>query len=293
MPDPTILITGATGQTGRAAVEQLIERGQPVRALVHRLDDRSDALVRLGAEVVQGDLLDVASLRPAMAGIRRAYLCLPFSDRLVEATANLILVAKEGVLDYVVDMSQIEVRDNHPSQSANQHWLSERLLEWAGIGVTHLRPSFFAENWPRLTAAGIAQDGKMYLPLGNGRHAAVTAADIARVAVACLLDPEPHLGQAYTVTGGQALSLAEMAATVGRVLGKPVEYVDIPYAAFAEGLRASGMPETLVQHLEHITQDHKDGYFAAVTDVVERVGGRPPQSWEAFVRDNAAAFVGA
>ena len=71
MSKPLILVTGATGKTGAPVVEQLIERGYPVRALVHRLDERSERLSELGAEVVQGDFLDLPSLEAAMKGAKR------------------------------------------------------------------------------------------------------------------------------------------------------------------------------------------------------------------------------
>ena len=74
MSKPLILVTGATGKTGAPVVEQLIERGYPVRALVHRLDERSKRLSELGAEVVQGDFLDLPSLEAAMKGVKSEFI---------------------------------------------------------------------------------------------------------------------------------------------------------------------------------------------------------------------------
>ena len=290
MTTPKILVTGAGGKTASYVVEQLIEEGFPVRALVRRLDERSDRLTSLGAEVVVGDFLDIESLRSAMAGLKRAYFCYPPADRLLEATTNFAIVAKEVDLEALVNMSQFEVRDAHPSHLANQHWLGESVLEWAGASVTHIRPTFFAEMTVILSGETIASDGKIYLPYGNGKHAPVAAEDIARVVVGVLKDPGPHAGKIYKVTGQKELSITEIAAIFTEVLGKPVEYVDIPLEAWQKALADLGLSPFLIQHLGHMAEDRKNGHFAGVTDVVQNVGGREPQSLEDFIRANAKAF---
>ncbi|MCH7768786.1 MAG: NmrA family NAD(P)-binding protein [Nitrospinae bacterium] len=290
MTTPKVLVTGAGGKTASYVVEQLIEEGFPVRALVRRLDERSDRLTSLGAEVVVGDFLDIESLRSAMAGLKRAYFCYPPADRLLEATTNFAIVAKEVSLEALVNMSQFEVRDAHPSHLANQHWLGERVLEWADVGVTHIRPTFFAEMSLILNGKTIASEGKMYLPYGDGKHAPVSAEDIARVVVGVLTNPGPHTGEIYKVTGPEDLSIAEIAEIFNTALGKPVEYVDIPLEVWQKALADLGLSPFLIQHLGHMAEDHKNGFFAGVTDVVHKVGGRQPQSLEDFIRANAQAF---
>ena len=290
MTTPKILVTGAGGKTASYVVEQLIEEGFPVRALVRRLDERSDRLTSLGAEVVVGDFLDIESLRSAMAGIKRAYFCYPPADRLLEATTNFAIVAKEVDLEALVNMSQFEVRDAHQSHLANQHWLGERVLEWSGLNVTHIRPTFFAEMSLILNAKTITSEGKMYLPYGDGKHAPVSAEDIARVVVGVLTNPGPHTGEIYKVTGPEDLSIAEIAEIFNTALGKPVEYVDIPLEVWQKALADLSLSPFLIQHLGHMAVDHKNGFFAGVTNVVHKVGGRQPQSLEDFIRANAKAF---
>lgn len=290
MTKPTILVTGATGKTGAHVVEQLIKIGFPVRALVHRRDERSARLTSLGAHVVEGDFLDAESLRAPLAGVKRAYFCYPVMDRLLEGTTNFALVAKEVGLEAIVNMSQIIAREGHPSPLTRQHWLAERVLDWAGIGATHIRPTFFAENPLMFNAAGIAGEGKLYQPHGDGRHAAVTSEDIARVVVGVLTDPGPHIGKVYKVTGPEALSQKEMAATFSRILGRPVEYVDLPLERWQKAMADAGLPPFAIAHLSYVSEDHKNGAFDQVTDVVRKVGGLPPRTFEDFVRDNAEAF---
>ncbi len=89
MTKPLILVTGATGKTGTPVIDQLVERGYPVRAFVHRLADRSSHLSDLGAEVVVGDFHDLASVRGALKGVDRVYFCYPpQGERLLEAAAQ-------------------------------------------------------------------------------------------------------------------------------------------------------------------------------------------------------------
>jgi uncharacterized protein YbjT (DUF2867 family) len=172
------LITGATGNTGAHTVRLLRERGLRVRALVHTLDDRAAGLRELGAEVVQGDLLDFPSLSAATSGVTAAYFNYPVAPGLVEATANFVQAASEAGVHAVVNMSQISARREATSNAARHHWLAERLLDRSALVTTHLRPTFFTfflnMFWIRDTDEGIYR-----MPFADGRFAPVDAADQA------------------------------------------------------------------------------------------------------------------
>ncbi len=289
---PLILVTGSTGKTGRPVVEQLLERGCPVRALVHRHDHRSERLEALGAEVVQGDLLDLGSVRAAMKGVRRVYFCYPPFDRLLEATTNVAVAARDAGVEGVVNMSQITAREHAPSPLTRHHWLAERILDWAGIGASHVNPTFFAEDLYLFTGQSIAAEGKMYLPFGEGRHAPVAAEDIARVVVGILEDPTPHGGKRYVVTGPRNMKVAEMAEIFSVELGKPIAYVNLPIEQWRQALSGKAeFPEFLANHLAAVAKDHQDGVFSAETDVVETIGGQAPQSLQDFIRTHRAKFT--
>ena len=118
---PRVLVLGSTGKTGAPAVALLLQRGYPVRALVHHKDERSEQLETLGAEIVQGDFLDLSSLRSAMKGVKRVYFCHPPKDGLLEATVNVALAARDEGVEAVVNMSQISAREGAASPLARQH----------------------------------------------------------------------------------------------------------------------------------------------------------------------------
>ena len=145
MTQTKFLITGATGATGGHAARQLLGKGQAVRVLAHRPDDRSEQLQKIGAEVVFGDFLDFDSVRAALNGVRRAYFCYPINPGLVQATAQFAQAAKEAGVEAIVNMSMISARSDATSNAARQQWLSERVFDWSGVPAVHLRPTLFAQ----------------------------------------------------------------------------------------------------------------------------------------------------
>ena len=292
MSKSLILVTGATGKTGSAVVRQLLDRGYPVRATVRKRDERADDLEALGAEVVVADFHDLRSMRGAMKGVGRVYFVYPPQGaQLVEATTIAATAARDAGVRGFVNMSQISAREDSDSPLARHHWLSEGILDWADVGAIHIRPTFFAEMLPILGAKTIATEGKLYLPYGDERHAPVAADDIARVVVGLLTDPEPHIGERYVLTGPKNLTVAEMASVLSEELGTAVEYVDLPLDVWGDAISGvEGLNEFAVTHLKAVAVDHQNGIFSGETDVVERIGGQPPQSLPEFIRENIDAF---
>ncbi|GAB3152904.1 NAD(P)H-binding protein [Amycolatopsis sp. NPDC004378] len=285
------LVTGAAGKTGRATIDLLLAGGHQVRAMVRRDDERSRALAAAGAEVVQADFLDLDGVTAALRGISGAYFCYPIREGLLEATAVFAQAATETGVRSVVGMSQISARRDARSNAARQHWLAERLLDRTPLLTTHLRPTFFAEwlpTWWELRAG----EGRLRLPFGDGRHAPIAAADQARVIAAVLTDPEPHDRAAYSLHGPVELDHHEIARAMAAALGLPVRYEPISVEEFTTAMTERGFPAHLVQHLGHVAIDYRNGVFAGTNDVVERIGGRAPQSVEQFVLAHKAAFAG-
>ena len=285
-----LLITGATGKTGGYAARLLLERGHRVRALVHRLDDRSAQLSDRGAEVIVGDLHSLADVRAAAEGARAAYFVHPISPGLVEATAKFAQAAHEAGVKSVVNMSQISARRNAASVAAQSHWLAERVLDWSPLAVTHLQPTFFAE-W--FTAFGWALDaaGVLHLPFADGRHAPITAEDQGRVIAAILESPDGHAGKTYPLYGAQEMNHYEIAEAISRATGRQVRYEPADIDAWAKDLQSHGYSQYLAQHLSSVAVDYRNGVFSGTNDIVARVGGKSPTTIEEFAAANRDAFV--
>ncbi len=306
-----VLVTGATGDTGRAAVDELLARGHEVRALAHGRDERSKALEDRGVEVVFGDLLDFEQVRDALKGVQRAYFVYPIRPGILQATAYFAQAAKEAGIDGIVNMSQKSARPDAKSHAATDHWLAERVFDWSGLTVAHIRPTYFAE-W-LLYIAPMIKAGLLHVPFGTGKHAPIAAEDQGRVIAGILDDPAPHKGKIYPLFGPVEYTYAETALVLGRVLGKPVEYKQISFDAFlgmlksgrqnaAEGASSRNLYGELggkserpgdsftVQHLKEVAIDHQNGVFEGTNDLVETLGGRPPMTLEAFIQKHRAAF---
>jgi NAD(P)H dehydrogenase (quinone) len=288
------LIIGSTGKTGQPVVKQTLIAGLNVRAVIRKDDDRSAALKAAGAETVIGDVHDIKSLRSLVQGVDRIYFAYPpHEDRLVEATANIAIAAKDEGVSHLINMSQLPAREGARSALTYQHWLSENIFDQADIGAIHIRPTFFMENLLLFSSQSISNEGKIYLPYGSRNHAPIAADDIARVVVALLQDPATHAGKRLTLTGPQNLSIAEMANIVGQQVGRAIEYVDLPAAQWRDILiKQVGLPKFLANHLHQVAIDHQHGVFDRQTDTVESITGIAPQPLVKFVRCHLAQFMG-
>ena len=289
--DPLFLITAATGNTGAPTAKILLDAGHRVRALVHRLDQRSEALAAAGAEIVEGDLLDFHAVSSAMAGVSAAYFCYPISTGgLLPGTAIYAQAASEAGVGAVVNMSQISARREAKSNAAQQHWIAERLLDRSAFMTTHVRPTFFAE-WIKWAWLRNDDDAVIQLPFGDGRHAPIAGADQANVIAAILENPAPHNRQIYPLVGAEELDHYAIADRVSDALGIPVRYEPVDIPTYAAALTAQGRTNHFVQHLSNVAQDYQDGIFAGENNLVEVISGQKPMTVAEFVDANRADFA--
>jgi uncharacterized protein YbjT (DUF2867 family) len=300
MPNP-ILVTGAAGgrqgSTGKLIVQRLVQRSLPVRALVHRLDERSKPLGELGAEVVAGDLLDSDFVRQALQGIKRAYFTYPVDDGLLEATTIFARAAQEASTELVVNMSQLQNTPVAPSFRNLQHRLADQIFDWAQVGAVHLNAPPFFENVRALIAKTVADHDTIFLPWGDGKAVIplVAADDVAGVAAALLAAPDVPDRRRYDLIG-ELPTVNEIADTLSGVLQRPIRYVEIPDERWKEAVR-----EHINQHaLEHLAslwrffralgiRKGEDGF--KVSEAIRHLTGAPPQTLEQFFRTNMEAFA--
>jgi NAD(P)H dehydrogenase (quinone) len=293
MSEAEILVSGATGRTGGAAIDELLRMGRRVRAFVRANDARAADLRRRGVEVALGDHTAIDTIRAAMEGIRAAYFVHPIRPGIIDATARFAQAAKEAGVSAIVNMSQISARRESKSQAARDHWIAERVFDWSGIATTHLRPTFFADwlTYPHL-GKEIWATKTIAFPFADGRHAPIATEDQGRVIAHILADPKNHAGKSYTLHGPVEMNHAEIAAAMSEVLGAKITYAPGSLEAFRRNLEeVHKFPPFLVQHLGEIAQDYRHGVFAGTNDVVETVTGTPPLSVQDFIGKHRAVFA--
>ena len=291
MTQRTYLITAATGKTGVHTVNRLLKDGHAVRAMVHREDERSARLRDAGAEIVVGDLLDHEDVLRAVDGVSAAYLCYPVLPGFIQATAYFADAAQRARLDVVVSMSQISARADADSHAARDHWIAERVLDWSGVPAVHLRPTLFTEwltfPWVRNR---LVEEGRITLPLGEGRHAPISGEDQARLIATILTNPAGHVGKTYPLYGPVEFSQHELAAELSRILERRIVYSPSTLEEYRAYLRTFQLPEFLIQHFLAIAIDYQNGIFAGADGVIGEITGQAPQTVEHFVQVNMEAF---
>ncbi|MGR9438223.1 NmrA family NAD(P)-binding protein (plasmid) [Rhizobium leguminosarum] len=285
------LVTGATGETGRYTVQRLLEKGHSVRAMVHRQDERADALRSEGAEVVVGDLFEHDDVIRAAAGTTAAYFCYPVRPGIIQTTAYFADAARRAGLKAVINMSQISAREDSKSHAARDHWIAERIFDWSGVPTIHLRPTLFSQ-WLLYPFARktIVEQSIIDLPYGAGRHAPIAAEDQARLIASLLADPAPHIGKTYTLHGSTELDQPGIAAAISEVLGRKISYQPLTIPAYRDRLEKFGLPEFLIQHFCAIALDYQNGIFSGADKIIAEVTGVPPMTVQDFVTSHRAAF---
>jgi uncharacterized protein YbjT (DUF2867 family) len=297
-----ILVTGASGRVGgvgRAVVELLRARGLPVRAFVHRDDERAAALRALGAEVAVGDLTRIEDVSRALEGVRRIFFLVSVSAEHLQATVTMAALARAlGEREVLVNLSQMTVSQMSATRMTDspqhrQDWLGEQVLNWSGLPVVHLRPTVFLENplFLDFAAKTIAEDSTIRVPFRAGHTSPVSADDVANVAATILLDPARHVGRFYELTGPRSEDMAEVAAEYSSALGRTIRYVDVPFDEWRESVVApQHFPEHLALHIAAMVQLHAENRYDRFTRDVEMITGRPATSVRDFVVRHADRF---
>ncbi len=265
-----VLVLGGTGKTGRRVAARLRDRGIPVR-IASRTSE------------VAFDWEDSSTWGAALDGAGAVYisyypdLAAPGAPEAVRALADAAL--ERGVRRLVLLSGRGEVEAQRAEQAVFD----------SGADVTVVRCAWFMQNFSEDFLRDAVLSGEIVLPGGDALEPWVDVDDIADVAVAALTE-DGHVGELYELTSPQLYTLSDLAAELGRAVGRDVRYVPVSVDDYTAAAADQGVPEELVGFLGYLFSE-VFGRNAHTADGVQRALGRPARDFATFARDAARAGV--
>jgi NAD(P)H dehydrogenase (quinone) len=289
MTEPTLFVSGASGQLGRLVIEALLSKGYAGKIIAGTRDPAKLAGLK-GVEVRKADFTDKAGLVQALAGVDRFLLV--STDQIGTRLAGHVTAveaAKEAGVKAIVYTSMPAPELPSAITFAHEHLGTEEAVKASGIPYTILRMNWYAENLLGSLPGNLAA-GQWYTSTAGGRVSNVTRADCAKAAAGALL--KPIESKTYTVTGPEALTNAEIAAIASEVTGHPLQVIDVTDEQLAAGAKAAGVPEFVVDHfIVAFDRNTREGKVELVTNTVEELWGEKPESIRSFLAANRAALT--
>ncbi|WP_405990081.1 NmrA family transcriptional regulator [Streptomyces sp. NBC_00986] len=267
----TIVVTGASGRTGRRVAEAARVAGLTVRE----------------ASRARGfDWADRSTWADTLRGADAAYLVYPSDVGAPEAGRAVGLLAQEAV---GLGVRRLVLLSSRGEERARP---TEEALRGSGADWTVVRASWFAQNFSEgPLVEGFRESGELVFPGGSVREPFVDVRDIADVVVAAVTGGDRYVGQAVTVSGPRLLTFGEAVAEIGAVTGRELTYRAVSARQYGDVLAGFGVPGEEVEFLVELFESLLDGRNAYLSEGVQEVLGREPRDFSEFVREAAAAGV--
>ena len=284
-----ILLTGATGNVGRAVLAALPQRADlNIRAGVRDVARGAAALTTYPhVQPVAFNFADPASQYAALAGCDSVFLLRP--PQLIDDFADFIARARRAGVRHIVFLSVQGAENNR----FIPHHKTEQLLMKSGLAYTLLRPAYFMQNFTTTLRTDLVERHEIFLPAGRACFALIDVDDIGRVAALVLTEPGPrHHGHAYTLTAQYRLAFQQMADQLTAGLGREITYISPnPWTFFwtkkREGLAPGFILIMLLLHYLPRFQAEPP-----VTGTVAALLSQPPREFAQFVAENRVALLG-
>jgi NAD(P)H dehydrogenase (quinone) len=273
----TYAVTGASGQLGRLAVQDLLAGGVPASDVVAvvRTAGKAADLAERGVRVREADYSRPQTLGAALAGVDRLLLVSSsVPGQRVAHHTNVIEAAKAAGVSRIVYTSILNA-DDTTNPLAGEHQGSERALREAGVPFTLMRNGWYTENYTDQLGQYLER-GEILGAAGSGRISAATRKDYAAAAVAALLEDEE--GNRTYELGGPAFDLAELARIISEVAGAPVTYRDLPVEEYVSRLQEAGLDEGTAQFVAALDTSIANGDLETDSQDLVRLLGRPATS---------------
>lgn len=224
-------------------------------------------------------------------GVDVFFFMTPLIDEQVAVSCRVLDAAIEGGVPHIVRLSSRSAGWDKRSELRAWHREIDDAVRASGATWTILRPCSFFQNFIKYQADTIRSMSSVIVPQGDGLIPYIDAGDIGEAALRCLLQPESHQGRTYVLTGARAYGVKGVAAEIGRVIGKPVTYIDVEEARARDMMLEAGTPAWLVEAGLAVFAHAKGGGEAAVDPALTEIIGRPATSLSEFVERNRDAWL--
>ena len=267
-----IVITGATGNTGKIVAEKLLAAGQKVR-VVGRNAERLQPLMAKGAEAFTGSVDDAAAMTQAFTGARAVYAMIPpdmkakdFRAEQGRISDSLAAAIEKAGVSHVVLLSSFGAdKPEKTGPIVGLHVFEEKLSRNAGLNALYLRPGYFMENL--LPQVGVVRSmGMMAGPLkGDLALPMIATRDIGEYAAGALLELKFSGKQTRELLGPRDVTMKEAAAIVGSAIGKPgLSYTHAPAIMLKPAMVGMGISANMVDLILEMAEAFNSGYAKAL-----------------------------
>jgi len=281
-----ILVTGATGHLGSAAVSQLLKNTAAKNIAVFARDEnKANHLKEKGIDVRIGSYDDIQSLDLAMQGIEKLLLISSNGQTRGQQHQNVLAAAKKARIKHVVytgiAMKNIETAAIRPFMI--DLIKTEDYIRETGLTYTVLRNTLYAGGNPLYAGAKVFETG-IYLPAGNGKAPFALRREMGEAAANILLQ-NGHENQTYEITGSDLYSFKDVANALSALSARTVNYTDADPVTFPSKLKELGLPEIVVLLVSGFAADIKNHQFEHVTKDLEKLLGRKPASLKESLKE--------
>jgi NAD(P)H dehydrogenase (quinone) len=292
LADKRLLVTGASGNLGKAVVAELRRLGAKTVIAATRTPGKHQELAALGVEEREADFDRTETLQAAFRGVER--LLLVSTDSLhapevrIKQHRAAIQAAVGAGVEHVVYTSLPNAHPTEGPSIPDDHFWTEVALFESGLNWTILRNNLYAEVILRFAHFAL-KTGKLVSATQSRGRSYVTREDCARTAAAALLN---STGKAiYDVTGPASVTHEQVASVLSRLSGKSIQHVNVTPEEVEKGLVAAGIPQFAARSVRELDEETSRGYHAIVTTTVTNLTGRVPLSVEDFLQATVPALM--
>jgi uncharacterized protein YbjT (DUF2867 family) len=278
-----IFVTTA-GKVGSETVRILRQKEVPVGVLV-RGPEKGKSLAEIGAEIVVGDLDSLPSIDEAMKGITTVVLVSP---GIPAQELSVVQSAKNAGIEQVIKVTNNASADSPIARRRWQHEIEAGLLA-SGLHYTLLRSNAYMQNVLAFAPA-IKKTGGFASSAGLGRMGMIDARDVAAVAAEIATSPSSHVAKTYKLTGPALITYADVAATLSRILDRPISYHSLSFEEDKNAMIQAGFPKEVAEMNAQFFGMVAGGEASWRSRDLPSLLGRPARSFEAFAADYASAF---